>query len=165
LEGATVKDGGSHWCNQVPVASGLVDPAIDKRAAIDLVRQRGKDSYELIELKIESNNPLFAAIEILLYGLVFVWSKTYWEELGCDLKKKPMLNASSVTLMVLAPSRFYKDFDLSHLRESLNERLSSFGEIHGVELAFRFCQFPESFVKNVTEYEDSIHPVWDASST
>lgn len=63
------------WVNQVPVASGLVDPAADKRRAIDLVYRCKDDSYDFIELKVDESGgtPLFAAMEVLQYGLLYVF--------------------------------------------------------------------------------------------
>lgn len=160
LERGIVKTFGSNWCNQVPVASGLVGPAIDKRAAIDLVRQLDEHHYEFIELKVESNNPLFAAIEILLYGLVFVWSRNNQEHLGYDSEMQPLLSARSVTLAVLAPSGFYERYDLAHLASSLDTNLKTFGAAHDLELGFEFLQFPKSCIDRVGELEASIRPIW-----
>ncbi len=45
---------------------------------------------EFIELKIDekSGGPLSAAMEILLYGLIFVFSRENIKDLGYDLKKE-----------------------------------------------------------------------------
>jgi hypothetical protein len=41
------------WCNQIPVASGLIDDKLDKRAAVDLARIAG-DRLDLYELSPRS---------------------------------------------------------------------------------------------------------------
>ena len=140
LERAIVASCGDSWSNQMPVASGLVGPAANKRAAIDLVYRKDPTTYSLIELKIDSNNPLFAAIEILIYGLLFVWSRANQGSLGYDLEDQPVLGASDVTLSALAPERFFDGMDLSTLATVLNRGLAEFGQLHGLVLAFEFCQ-------------------------
>lgn len=107
-------------------------PATDKRAAIDLVCRRAPRTYEFIELKGDSDNSLFAAIEIPLYGLVFVWSKTNQNALGYDAASQPILNAKSVSLDVLAQSAFCSGHDLMHLVTNLAMSLNEFGAIYKV---------------------------------
>ncbi|MFT5328373.1 MAG: hypothetical protein ACI8P0_006286, partial [Planctomycetaceae bacterium] len=54
-----------NWANQIPVDSGL----LGRRARyLDLAFRAGS-VFELIELKVASNTPLSAAIQVLLYGL------------------------------------------------------------------------------------------------
>jgi hypothetical protein len=64
VNGAAVQ-GRQDWSNQIPIASGLISGAKDRRRAIDLVHQRGPEAFDFLELKIGSDNPLYAAIEIL----------------------------------------------------------------------------------------------------
>lgn len=140
LERAIVAACGDNWSNQMPTASGLVGPAADKRAAVDLVYRENPTTYSFVELKVDTNNPLFAAIEILMYGLLFLWSKNNMEQLGYDKQKQPVLAASKVTLSVLAPGSYYSDFDLTTLSAALNSSLDEFGKRNGAELGFEFCQ-------------------------
>ena len=150
LERAIVGACGDNWSNQMPTASGLVGPATDKRAAVDLVYRKDATTYSLIELKVASDTPLFAAIEILIYGLLFVWSKSNQEKLGCDLECQPVLAASNVALEVLAPADYYKDFDLTALATALNSGLIEFGERHKLRLGFEFCQLGADYAPNST---------------
>lgn len=138
LERALVLALGENWSNQVPVASGLAGPVTDKRAAIDLVRRQSPTAYEFIELKIESDNPLFAAIEILLYGLLFVWSRENQAELDYDVTVQPLLAAESVQLSVLAPAAYYEGFELTELERALSRGLEAFGSEDAIEMGFRF---------------------------
>jgi hypothetical protein len=117
----------------MPVASGLVGPASNKRAAVDLVYREDPTTYSLIELKVDSDNPLFAAIEILI-------SRANQDSLGYDLEDQPVLGANNVTLSVLAPERFFDGMDLPALATVLNRGLAEFGKQHGLVLAFEFCQ-------------------------
>lgn len=139
LERAIVRACGENWSNQMPAASGLVGPHTDKRAAVDLVHKESLNRYSLIELKVDSDNPLFAAIEILLYGLLFVWSRNNKEELGYT-QEQPMLAATTVTLSVLAPARYYTDFNLTNLSTALNIALCDFDQRRDLALTFEFSQ-------------------------
>lgn len=99
------------WANHVPSASGLMgNPWADKQRAIDLVGHRDGEAYDFIELKVvrkkTSDTPLHAAIEILIHGALYVFSRLYIEELGYDRREeegKELLQATKVNLCVLAP--------------------------------------------------------------
>ncbi|MCH8073929.1 MAG: hypothetical protein IIA09_18510 [Proteobacteria bacterium] len=140
LERSIVRNCGENWSNQMPTASGLVGPAADKRAAVDLVYREDSTAYSLIELKVNSDNPLFAAIEILMCGLLFVWSRNNQEKLDYDVQIQPGLAADNVTLSVLAPISYYRDFDLSIVASALNIGLPEFGKQHNVTLGFEFWE-------------------------
>ena len=84
-------------------------------------------------------------IEILMHGLLFVWSKNNQEKLGADLQAQPVLAAKSVTLVVLAPREYYHGFDLTTLATALNSGLSIFGEQNSVALRFEFSQFGSDY--------------------
>jgi hypothetical protein len=138
LERSIVDAGGDDWSNQMPTASGLVGPAADKRAAVDLVYRRNPTTYTFIELKVDSDNPLFAAIEILMYGLLFVWSRNNRNRLGYDVSNQPVLAAKTVTLAVLAPGHFYRDFNLTNLISAIDNGLAEFGRQNELALGFEF---------------------------
>jgi hypothetical protein len=150
LERAIVDACGDNWSNQMPTASGLVGSATDKRAAVDLVHREDETTYSLIELKVDSDTPLFAAIEILMYGLLFVWSKNNREELSYDPRTQPVLAANTLTLSVLAPSRYYHDFDLTNLAAALDAGLAEFGERNNVALGFEFHQLGTDYAAGTT---------------
>ncbi len=149
LERAIVNACGDDWSNQMPTASGLIGPAVDKRAAVDLVYRKDAMTYSFIELKVASDTPLFAAIEILMYGLLFVWSKNNQKELGYDLKTQPVLVADNVTLSVLAPSKYYEGFDLTALASALNNGLVEFGQRNSVALSFEFSQLGADYAPDL----------------
>lgn len=167
LERAIVSACGGNWSNQMPTASGLVGPAADKRAAVDLVYRVDPSTYSLIELKVDSDNPLFAAIEILMYGLLFVWSRNNQQKLGYDVQVQPVLAASSVTLGVLAPKSYYSDYDLTTMNSALNSGLVKFGERRDVTLGFEFCELGADYeadleLESVRSAIASRRPVWVA---
>jgi hypothetical protein len=140
---AALRHGRVDWANQVPIASGLIAGTGDRRRAIDLVHQRGNGAFDFIELKIASDNPLYAAIEILQYGLIWLLSREYRHNLGYDGKE--LLEASSVRLSVLAPKEYYGGFDLSWLSNGVSEGLHAIGKSRGVSLSFVFEALPEWF--------------------
>jgi hypothetical protein len=82
--------------------------------------------WEFIELKVNSDTPLYAAMEILQYGLLFLFSRHHQQELQYDTSKE-LLQATQIHLKVLAPSRYYTSnragapYQLQWLEESLNE--------------------------------------------
>lgn len=61
----------AEWANQVVTASGLSRNPGDGRRNIDLVHRTSAAKYRFIELKIGSNNPVYAAIELLEYALLY----------------------------------------------------------------------------------------------
>ena len=85
------------WANQVPIASGLIASARDLRRAIDLVRRRGERHFEFIELKIASGTPLYAAIEIIGYGCL--WLIARYDK---PSRASALLDADHIDLRVLA---------------------------------------------------------------
>lgn len=145
LERAIVNAGGDDWSNQMPTASGLVGPAADKRAAVDLVYRESPTTYSLIELKVDTNNPLFAAIEVLMYGLLFVWSRNNQDRLGYNVKIQPVLAAENINLAVLAPGDYYREFEPTNLVSALDNGLAEFGRQNGLAASFRFRDLGEDF--------------------
>ena len=124
LERAIASTAGCDWANQVPTASGLWDHIADKRRAVDLVRHIGDPGFELIELKVESDTPLRAAIEIVQYGLLYALARERypeWERGG-----KELLQAKAVHLRVLAPIAYYGAFRLAWLESDLDVALRAF---------------------------------------
>jgi hypothetical protein len=144
-----------HWVNQVPTSSGLTGPRYDKARNIDLAHNLGPGEWEFIELKVNSDTPLYAAMEILQYGLLFLFSRRHQEELGCKKASKIMLQASQIHLKVLAPSQYYlpyqppQQYQLQWLEESLNEGLQQF--VDGshqapLQMDFQFEAFSPDFI-------------------
>ena len=96
------------WANQIPVDSGL-----GKRARyLDLVFREGT-TFEFIELKVASDTPLSAAIQVLLYGLTNAFFQEHSRQLKTESLATPLLHAEEIRLRVLAPRTFYDEFVLS----------------------------------------------------
>ncbi len=138
------------WFNQVPVASGLIDHEADKRAAIDLLRFNG-DQAEFVELKWESNTAVFAAFEIVLYGLAYLYARVNRKTLG--YLEKPLMNVSKVSLRVLAPGAYYTDYHLEWLEQGLDEGIRTLAAKKSdgaLSMGFGFLAFPQDFASDLS---------------
>ncbi len=123
----------ANWFNQVPVASGLVDPHEGGRR-VDLVHDCGDKAYEFIELKVDSNTPLYAAMEILKYGVLYIFCRQDDRVSKCINRKggpiidreRKLMRAEKIHLKVLAPAKYYEGYDLLWLEDKLNNGLAKF---------------------------------------
>ena len=138
------------WGNDIPTASGLVN-GHSRQMNVDLAH-RVADGFELIELKLESNTPCDAALQILRYGAIYMLYRQE-PELVQRFKLHEMLFAKRVVLEVLAPLQYYSsgDCDLRSLEEQeklLNCQVETFAErrVVGLALSFRFMAFPPEFI-------------------
>lgn len=134
------------WSNDVPTASGLVNTR-SRQMNVDLAHTIA-DGFELIELKIKSNTPYDAALQILRYGAVYMLYRLE-RELASRFKFHPLMCAKGIVLEVLAPYEYYscEDVDLPCLETQLNREVETFGERRaaGVALSFRFMAFAPDF--------------------
>ncbi|NGZ09169.1 MAG: hypothetical protein CV088_07240 [Nitrospira sp. LK70] len=148
-----------NWTNQVPTASGLWDHKYDRRRAIDLVHvlpgQNRYDAVEFIELKVnrESGYPLYAAIEVLLYGMLYIFSRRHFKELKYDLTMQPLLQAKAIHLVVLAPYKYYDGYQFDWLEGEITDGLRRFIEPESYTMDFQFQAFPWdcSFEKSIPD--------------
>ena len=146
------------WFNQIPVSSGIIQHGKGSRA-IDLVCRRSRGQYDFVELKFPkgtpTETPLFAALEVLKYGLIYLYVLCHpgvlkvpgWpdkSDMPKNARGEELLEATDVTLCVLAPKRFYSRFDFGWLDEQLNNDFARFlserkpGRLR--TLSFRFDQ-------------------------
>ena len=123
-----------------------------KKRAVDLVHRRDKNTFEFVELKIDSNTPVYAAIEVVIYGLLWLLSRRDRVTLGYPAG--PILDANQLGLSVLAPQSYYSQYSLEPLAAGINDALHKLGDQHGAKMSFRFTGFPEQFdwPRNPTEY-------------
>lgn len=135
IAAACARMGRTDWANQVPVASGLMAGARDGRRAIDLVRRRGERHFELIELKIASDTPLYAALEIIGYGCLWMIARS-----DPPARASELLFANRIDLRVLAPRDYYSRFALADLEAALNDGVSALGLGQDIALSFAFEQ-------------------------
>ncbi|MBI3699666.1 MAG: hypothetical protein HY242_04385 [Afipia sp.] len=140
---ALLKAGRNDWSNQVPLISGVAGPHAFKKRAVDLVHRSGKDAFEFVELKIDSDTPVYAAVEILVYGLLWFLSRR--DRSALSYPAGPLLDASELKLSVLAPRDYYGSYSLGPLAKAINDGVLKLGEQHGVTMSFRFTAFPEAF--------------------
>ena len=130
---ACIRLGRTDWANQVPTASGLLGPKRDRHRCIDLIRRRGERHFELIELKIDSDTPLYAAVEIIAHACLWLIART-------DRPSRPsaLLDADHMDLRVLGPPAYYAPFALTPIETALDAGLHALGQRHGVALTFAF---------------------------
>ncbi len=98
--------------NQIPTASGLTQ-ANESFRTIDIVERLDPQSYRFIELKVESDTPSYAAVELMLYGILYVQCRKHW---SFAFETRELMDAKSIELAVMAPEPF---FDIRHSRETL----------------------------------------------
>lgn len=133
------------WYNQIPVASGLVDDRVDKRAAIDLLLLEDGRA-EFVELKWESDSPVFAAFEILRYGLAYLFC--YVNQDKFHYQESPLMKVEEVSLRVLAPRAYYADSDQTWLCRGLHESIRTLAAAktgNKLSMDFGFRAFPSNF--------------------
>ncbi len=94
------------WHNQCPVASGIVSSSSDRNSAVDLVKcsSSGKD-VRLIELKWDSDTPVSALQQVLVYGIAYLFCRVHKREL--PLHYRSLMNARHIALEVVAPRHYY----------------------------------------------------------
>ena len=107
LERDLVRCAPNSLANQIPVASGVCSSGRCKRA-IDLAVKSGPSEYALFELKVCSNNPVHAAMELLGYAACYIAARRNISALGYNVNAKPLLAATVVHFRVLAPLCFYR---------------------------------------------------------
>jgi hypothetical protein len=147
IEKGVANLGDSSWGNQVPICSGVNDGRDGKRS-VDLANLSGSD-LELIELKVDSNTPLYATVEVLVYGLVYRFSRRHRDALGYSPQSNPLLFAPHrVALKVLAPKAYYGDAAaaLRGIEDGVTAALSGLpNEGYGMTFGFEcFAEPPRS---------------------
>ena len=119
------KDFSCLW-NQMPVASGLLSRtnAADKgmeepRRAVDLVYKPDEsvERYQFLELKVTRENSKHdsfrdAAVEVIEYGLLYLFSRKHKVDLGYLGSAYRILEASEISLRVIAPPPYFQNADV-----------------------------------------------------
>jgi hypothetical protein len=145
--------GSPPWYNAVPTSSGLCSPTHDKARNIDLAYSGCPDEYTFYELKWNANIPVFAAVEIIRYGLLNVFSRLTREKMGYLADHSPMLTAHRVHLRVLGCSKYFHEdnVNLGWLESKLNDGLRHYGTQFaseaGVKLDFAFESFSDDLAR------------------
>jgi len=173
IERELVRKSGGAWINQVPASSGLTNGRADTRLAIDLVRWCEDGWYEFIELKAESNTPLYAAMEILQYGILYIFSRIHRDKLGYRPHKNPLLWGEGVRLKVLAPDNYYKykergkkdlkPYELEWLEKMINKGLCAFlpepKRDFGMTFSFESFANKEDLLKDPLSNRNPFYPI------
>ena len=124
--------------------------------------------FELLELKVESDTPLFAAIEIINNGLTYLFSRRHRDRLGYRERDQAPLWADGIRFRVLAPAQYYYGYDFGWLEQFMNRSLAALVDplIDGsLSVNFGFERFSRSF-KPGARGEDLVRevalrkPVW-----
>jgi hypothetical protein len=151
--------------NQVPISSGLTGSRGNKRN-IDMVLRCGDKEYEFIELKVitKTNTPIYASMEILLYGLIYLFSVNNREQLQYQ-DDNELFNATTIHLIALAPDSYFTN-NIQWLENKLNEGLAAFMSSNGlirIHMDFCFQSFPKGFIwPSPTEIKDDCQYAMDA---
>lgn len=146
------------WVNQVPTASGYCGSGGRKRS-IDLVCRSNDSTFIFYELKVlpESGDVFDATIELLGYGLLYIYSRGLVAYKDC-----PLMKAKTVHLKVLGTWDYYKQTSPSmQFQDAISLNLSqfAFARVSGCEMDFGFSTFPQNFIPKdyvsaVTDQED-----------
>ncbi len=150
LERKLVRGAPNSLANQIPVASGVCS-ADERRNTIDLAEQCGPNEYTFFELKVGSDTPLYAAMELLGYAACYIAARRKMADLGYNAPEKQLLAATVVHLRVLAPQNYYRVGQrgypcLRWLQAKINTGLACVHEyVEGLHMDFGFEAFPENF--------------------
>lgn len=145
LEKAIARLTGNEWVNQIPTASGLHGPMSDRQRNVDLGHRIKAGHYELIELKVASNTPLLALVEVLHAVVLYVHARIHYPS---DLQAEhDLLHAETIDWRVLAPANYYSMYSLEWLEQDIDSGLRTFGRRHldGLPMGFAFTAFPAGF--------------------
>ena len=146
LEKRLIRQCDSDWTNAIPTASGLFDDG-GRKANIDLAVREGKTGA-FMELKWNSNHPVYAAIEMIGYAMSWIQARVRAESMDyikCS-QLRPALDFSVVHWSVVAPSEFYsKSVGIGGLEAALNEGVQAFTRYklgESVSSSFHFIRLP-----------------------
>ncbi|MDE0350242.1 MAG: hypothetical protein OXM56_11130 [Gammaproteobacteria bacterium] len=134
------------WFNQCPVASGIVDPYADRRRCVDLIHCE-EETVRLIELKWSGDTPLSALVQVLEYGLAFVFAWVRQGELRLE-NRYLMKRVRQVALEVLGSREFFANGAQLQLFETVSRALGRFTERETggtVSMSLQARSFPVEF--------------------
>lgn len=138
----------TNWANQMPTSSGFVGPRADKHRNIDLIHRCEDGAYEFIELKVNSDTPLYAAMEILQNAVLYIFSRENEQKMKWgSVNPKPLREATVIHLRVLAPRSYYEGYNLDWLEKNICNGFKAFlaRRAPKLQMDFRFDVFPPWF--------------------
>jgi len=142
------------WANQVPTSSGLLGGKSDGKRNIDLVHRNstGNNEFTFYELKVNANYPLYAAMEIVIYGVLYCFARHLQKHDEVNFPKgADLLHAKKIHLRVVAPKVYYVDCSaqgLKNISDQINIGLTTWLENNtslDVTMDFGFEHFYEGF--------------------
>ncbi|MCY4614605.1 MAG: hypothetical protein OXB94_13435 [Nitrospira sp.] len=153
------------WFNQCPVASGITDSsmsrqdskAVNKKSCVDLVHWDKANKFaRLVELKWdsddqpkwESNDPISALKQILGYGATYIFCLVRKGQLNFPATSLIKMNASHVSLEVVASRRFYNGYNEGGRFARISKDLNRFaGSKTGgtLTMSLKALAFPDGF--------------------
>lgn len=160
LEKHIAKITADDWVNQIPVASGLTGAHAMKKACVDLGHKLRDKHFELIELKWGSDHPIFAAMEIILYGLLYIFARVKLVKLYPKIENALLRGPVFINMQVLAPDSFYLHkkfgaYQLKELERILSNGIAQFAvarvknpnelTVPYLKMDFKFTVFPNDF--------------------
>jgi hypothetical protein len=127
------------WANQIPASSGLMVGSRDKKRNIDLGHRIDARQFEFIELKIIDKTPLHAALQTLMYGMLYLF---YKDNFPVKTHNALLLGAEKIELKVVAPEEYYQDCHLRWLEFHLDSGIRKRGAGSNTAMSFSFEAFP-----------------------
>jgi hypothetical protein len=133
----------------IPVASGVLPDVDEGGRRIDLACRCANGDYEFLELKLgrHCDTPLHAAVELLGYGLIYLFSREHGNRLGYD-PLNPLLTATRIRLRVVAPFESYLPGSLFAFEVEVNRGLRDLVSARfpgRLVMDFRFERLPADF--------------------
>ena len=157
LERRLAQRSAERWTCQMSTSSGLRPGARDSRRSIDLVQHIRENEYRFIELKVGSDQPLYATFEVLGYGLLYLLARQHGHGQPSGGHHDVMI-ARQIELVVLAPSVWFtfkgsragpvSRFDFGWLETRINEGLAA-------EVRARGCDGLNRMIIRSAAYDDT----------
>lgn len=107
-------NGHEKWATQIPIWSGIRGPRSDGRCDIDIGYSVKEGCFSLCELKIGSDDPLYAIVELVTYVLGYLIARKLAAFLPPEKVQKirdnsqQLIDAFSVDWLVVAPAEYYE---------------------------------------------------------
>ena len=170
----------AQWANQIPIWSGICG-SNDRKTSLDIGYRPSAGVFHLYELKIGSDYPLYALLELITYAQGYLIARKLAEatpNAAQNIKDEcgGLLNAKQVTFSVLAPADYYstrkansthyaKPSELEIARMSVEVGLAdaarNFGfydlKINVSLLQMENCNMPKSFKGNWEARDQWLH--------
>lgn len=133
------------WANEIPTSSGLAEIGGTETGGLDFAYHRSPDRVFLIELKIDAENPVSAAFQVVIYALFLTLARLIHARLRnpITISDKWRL-AKHADLRVIAPTSYYTRYPkLGWFEDRLNTGVAAFGARQDIAMTFAFCRFDE----------------------